>query len=739
MLVPAMQSIGTRYSSSTLITPTCAAPRAPPPGEHEADPGPLRRRGRLGRIARRGGLRRLGRASRKQHRQGDGGRGEPPAEDQLVSHGTPESLSLAQRRIVSPRRGRDNCRRAHPVGGRWVHAFEQDRQQAQAGGGSDRDPHAGAPGPGARLAMQAQNVPVRKAWRPEYPSLRRPLKSLFSTSIRVRNLPRPAPRGAGSARITALDLPTEGSEEMAMKQAKRYPERSTPKSPPLRHRKASMTLCALLSLALLAPPPALAQTAAPAQAQASAPSAVFKDEELDQMLAPIALYPDALLAQILMASTYPAEVKEAADWSKAHPDTKGDDAIKQVENQALGAVGQVAGGVPAGAGDDGRQARRRAAAGRRLPRRPGAGDGPRAVPAHQGAGGRQPEEQRAAEGQHADRVQQAGHRDRAGAAADGLRAGLPAHRVYGTWWYPSYPPYYWPPPAYYYPGAAFVGGVLWGAAVVGIANGLWGGCNWGRGDVNINVNRYNNVNVNNKISANDNTFKHNAEGRRDVPYRDSKSREQYGNKGADGARDREAYRGKDNRDADRARAESTLKERGADPAAGRQQMQGADRAKVDSAVRDADRSRDTGGAGRGDVGASSRDASRGSTDFGGAWWRQHPAVFQRCAVGREQSQRQPCQCRPRTQQRAIDAAVCARTPCEWRRWCPRRWRTSLTTGELHEPQQQDVPLDPPHSADAAAGRAGAAVAGAGAGARSRQPRQRPMPSSRPSPPRTRPR
>src|SRR5688572_19203040 len=31
MLVPAMQSIGTRYSSSTFSTPTCAAPRAPPP------------------------------------------------------------------------------------------------------------------------------------------------------------------------------------------------------------------------------------------------------------------------------------------------------------------------------------------------------------------------------------------------------------------------------------------------------------------------------------------------------------------------------------------------------------------------------------------------------------------------------------------------------------------------------------------------------------------------------------
>ena len=87
--------------------------------------------------------------------------------------------------------------------------------------------------------------------------------------------------------------------------------------------------------------------------------------------------------------------------------------------------------------------------------------------------------------------------------------------------------------------------MIWGAAIVGISNGLWGGCNWGRGDVNINVNKYNNVNVNKKISANDNTFKHNPERRKDVAYRDSKSREQYGGKGLDGAKDREAFRGKD--------------------------------------------------------------------------------------------------------------------------------------------------------------------------------------------------
>ena len=50
------------------------------------------------------------------------------------------------------------------------------------------------------------------------------------------------------------------------------------------------------------------------QAQAQQ-TPIFTIEQLDQMLAPIALYPDALLSQVLMASTYPVEVVEAARWS----------------------------------------------------------------------------------------------------------------------------------------------------------------------------------------------------------------------------------------------------------------------------------------------------------------------------------------------------------------------------------------------------------------------------------------
>src|SRR5881409_4058942 len=57
----------------------------------------------------------------------------------------------------------------------------------------------------------------------------------------------------------------------------------------------------------------------------------FTQQELDQMLAPIALYPDSLLSQILMASTYPLEIIQAARWSKANPTLKGDEAVKAVD------------------------------------------------------------------------------------------------------------------------------------------------------------------------------------------------------------------------------------------------------------------------------------------------------------------------------------------------------------------------------------------------------------------------
>src|SRR3954464_2980881 len=68
-------------------------------------------------------------------------------------------------------------------------------------------------------------------------------------------------------------------------------------------------------------------------ARAQGDSKSFKPEELDQMLAPIALYPDPLLSQILMACGYPLEIVEAARWSMANPNLKGDAAVQAVKDQ----------------------------------------------------------------------------------------------------------------------------------------------------------------------------------------------------------------------------------------------------------------------------------------------------------------------------------------------------------------------------------------------------------------------
>ena len=82
-------------------------------------------------------------------------------------------------------------------------------------------------------------------------------------------------------------------------------------------------------------PAAAAPPAAPAPASplAAASPPPFTAAQLDQMLAPIALYPDALLSQTLMAATYPLEVVEAARWSKANPNLKGDAAVTAVKDK----------------------------------------------------------------------------------------------------------------------------------------------------------------------------------------------------------------------------------------------------------------------------------------------------------------------------------------------------------------------------------------------------------------------
>jgi hypothetical protein len=94
-----------------------------------------------------------------------------------------------------------------------------------------------------------------------------------------------------------------------------------------------------LAVLLVATLPGLAQS--PEQAVATAnqqtqtpQTQTLKSEELDQLVAPIALYPDTLLAQVLMASTYPLEVVNAERWASTNKSLKGDQLKAAVDKQS---------------------------------------------------------------------------------------------------------------------------------------------------------------------------------------------------------------------------------------------------------------------------------------------------------------------------------------------------------------------------------------------------------------------
>ena len=98
-------------------------------------------------------------------------------------------------------------------------------------------------------------------------------------------------------------------------------------------------LVSLMSLALLFatwPQNLSAYQDAQAPAQTSPPPPPYMQqtpEQLQELVAPIALYPDSLVAQILAASTFPEQVVEADRWVQEHPDLKGEALGKAVDQQ----------------------------------------------------------------------------------------------------------------------------------------------------------------------------------------------------------------------------------------------------------------------------------------------------------------------------------------------------------------------------------------------------------------------
>ncbi len=330
----------------------------------------------------------------------------------------------------------------------------------------------------------------------------------------------------------------------------------------------AMTLC-IGAIGASGDASAAPQAPAPSSA-AQAPEQTFSREELDQMMAPIALYPDSLLAQVLMASTYPGDVSDAVAWSAAHKDAKGEEAVKQVANQPWDPSVQSLVAFPqllAVLGQDPAWVQRMGDAFlaqpdavmesvQRLRRQAEAAGNLKSTEQQKVSTQAVPSDASATTSQQTIVIE----------PADPEVVYVPSYNpsvVYGSWAYPSYPPYYYRPPAYYYPGAALFS---FGVGVA-IGGALWGDLDWGHGDIDIDVDRYNNFNSNRQINRGDSTWRHNAANRDGVPYRDRSSREQFGRQ-LDGAGQRENYRGRDQaRTAERDRARQSMEQRGFEPPA----------------------------------------------------------------------------------------------------------------------------------------------------------------------------
>jgi uncharacterized membrane protein YgcG len=261
-----------------------------------------------------------------------------------------------------------------------------------------------------------------------------------------------------------------------------------------RGRIGRQLLSGIMCVALLVSSLPLPVRAQDTTAAASTEDQNYSFEQLDALLAPIALYPDQLLTQILMASAYSDQIKEANDWVQdpAHKALTGsaldqaltaedwDPSVKSLVPfpQVLGMMGdnldwtqQLGYAMSVQQSDV-------MASVQRLRQQA------------QIAGQLQSTPQQTVSTQGSTIII---------APAQPNVVYVPSYNptvVYGTWPYPSYPPVYYPPPGYV-AGSALVAGLAFGAGVA-ISASLWGWAtpNWGHGNVNVNVNRYNNINVN---------------------------------------------------------------------------------------------------------------------------------------------------------------------------------------------------------------------------------------------------
>ena len=225
-------------------------------------------------------------------------------------------------------------------------------------------------------------------------------------------------------------------------------------------------------------------------AQSGGEEKTFKQEELDQMVAPIALYPDSLLTQILMASTYPLEVVQADRWAKQNKDMKGDALAKGLEAQPWDPSVRSLVNFP----------QVLAMMSEKLDWTTKLGDAFLAQQKDVMDTIQKLRKKAQAEGNLKTTKEQVVKVEQETIIIEPANPQViyvPAYNptvVYGAWAYPAYPPYPVYPPGYVATGAAF--SFMAGAAVGAAWGYAWGNANWNGGDVNVNVNQNTNVNNN---------------------------------------------------------------------------------------------------------------------------------------------------------------------------------------------------------------------------------------------------
>ena len=300
--------------------------------------------------------------------------------------------------------------------------------------------------------------------------------------------------------------------------------------------RAFLTLAIILATPLVAAAQGTGTTPPQSQATSTAPpqsEELLKPEQLDALVAPIALYPDALLANMLAASTYPLEVVQADRWLKEHKNLKGDQLKADVDKQTWDdSVKGLASTPTVLAMMSEKLDWTRSLGDAVLAQRPDVMDAIQRLRARAQANNKlvSTKEQKVS-------VQQQGSKQViAIEPTDPNAMYVPYYEpaaVYGEWPYPAYPPYYFGYPSYIGAGVIAAGIAFGTAWAIGRWGNYWGGgCNWGNN--NFFINRSNNVN-----------WQHRPEHRQGVRYNNVNVQQRFGNNNLRaGAGDRMDFRGR---------------------------------------------------------------------------------------------------------------------------------------------------------------------------------------------------